>query len=322
MSRRASQGAGARELRESGAGVAEAISGWRPRGPGERAAIFARALVARAEAPTPARARALLFAAAQLARFGEQVGLELAPAVLLHPSVIERFVVASEGAHSPATRRTLRTNLRALARALEPHPQPAPLPLPRERAKAPYSEREIAAYLRLAAAQPTHGRRMRTGALVCLGAGAGLVGQELRHLTGADVVCRSGGLVVVVGGRRARVVPVLEHFHEPLRAAAAFAGRAYLVGGSHPQRRNLSDTLTAALCSDAGLPRLEPGRLRATWLVACAERIGLKAFMRAAGIRCSQRLGDLVDELSEVDEQAAVALLGGGGGGAGSARAP
>jgi integrase len=304
-----------------GAQAAGAIAGWRPRGPSPRAQAFARE-VARAAAPgSAARARALLFAASRLAAFGEQVGLELRTEVLLHPSVIERFIVRSEGTVAPATRRTLRTNLRALQRALEAFPQPEPVPLPRERAKLPYSEAAIAGYLRLAAAQPTRARAMRAAALVCLGAGTGLVGSELRHLTGADVIERSGGLVVVVGGRRARVVPVLARFHEPLRAAAAFAGRGYLIGGSAPARRNLTDTLSVALSRDAGLPRLEPGRLRSTWLCECARLIGLQAFMRAAGMRCSQRLGDLVAELAEVDERAAVALLGGACGGADGAGA-
>jgi hypothetical protein len=55
------------------------------------------------------------------------------------------------------------------------------------------------------------------------------------------------------------------------------------------------------------------GQLRATWLVSCAQRIGLPAFMRAAGISCSQRLGDLVSHLPAVEEQTAVALLTGAG---------
>jgi hypothetical protein len=65
------------------------------------------------------------------------------------------------------------------------------------------------------------------------------------------------------------------------------------------------------LSSDASLPRLEAGRLRATWLSSCARLIGLGAFMRAAGITCSQRLGDLAAQLPETSEQDAVALLGG-----------
>jgi integrase len=290
--------------------VAAAIAAYAPVSVSAEAAAFARAVAARARPATRARAKALLFAAARLAAFGESVGLELTPAVLLHPAVIERFAVVGCGSVSPATRRTLRSNLRALARAVQPFADREPVPLPRERAKAPYSDSEIAGYLALAAAQPTLARRMRAAALIGLGAGAGLVGSELRHLTGKDVIGRSGGLIVVVGGRRARAVPVLARFHEPLRRAAAFAGHGYLVGGRDPQRRNLSEALTAALCADAGLPRLQAGRLRATWLVACAQRIGLGAFLHAAGVRCSQRLGDLVAQLPDVDEPAAVALLG------------
>jgi integrase len=291
---------------------AAAIAAYAPRSLSVKAAGFVRMVVAEAAPDTPARAKALLFAAGKLARFGEQVGLELSPGVLLHSAVIERFILTGAGALSPATRRTLRTNLRALGRAVEPFAQPAPVRLPRERSKLPYSEAEIAGYLALAAAQRTLARRMRASALVCLGAGAGLIGQELRHLRGADVVSRSGGLLVLVSGSRARAVPALARFHEPLNAAAAFAAEGYLVGGSAPDRRNLSDALTVALCSDAGLPRLEAGRLRATWLVECAQLIGLDTFMQAAGVRCPQRLGDLVSYLPAVEEHTAIALLGGG----------
>lgn len=291
--------------------VARAIAAYAPRSLSAEAQEFARAVVARAQPGTPARARALLFAAAKLARFGESVGLELSAAMLLQPALIERFIVQSAGTITPPTRRTLRANLRALHRALEAHRQPAPVPLARERSKAPYGDAEIASYLALAAAQSTPARRLRSSALICLGAGAGLVGSELRHLRGSDVIRRSGGLVVVVGGRRARVVPVLARFHEPLEPAAAFAGDGYLVGGSAPHRRNLTAALLGSLAHDAGLPRLEPGRLRATWLVSCAQLIGLPAFMRAAGVRCSQRLGDLVSQLPAAEEEAVVALLGG-----------
>jgi hypothetical protein len=50
---------------------------------------------------------------------------------------------------------------------------PADAPLPRERAKAPYSQAQIAGFLALADAQPTVPRRMRAAGLVCLGAAPG-----------------------------------------------------------------------------------------------------------------------------------------------------
>ena len=91
-------------------------------------------------------------------------------------------------------RRTLRTNLRFIARRVVPQLSPADVPLPRERAKAPYSPAEIDGYLALADAQPTPERRMRAAGLVCLGAGAGLIRADLRAVRGTDVACRSGGV--------------------------------------------------------------------------------------------------------------------------------
>jgi hypothetical protein len=192
------------------------IGAYRPCLVSEAAGAFARQVVAMAAPERPARARALLFAASRLAAFGESVGLELRAEVLLHPAVIERFIAEGERIFSPPTRRTLRTNLRSLARALERHPQPAATVLGRERAKPPYSDTQIAAYLACARAQSTITRRMHASALICLGAGAGLIGSELRYVSGEDVLERSGGVLVAVSGRRARAVPVLGRFHEPL----------------------------------------------------------------------------------------------------------
>ena len=75
---------------------------------------------------------------------------------------------------------------------------------------------------------------MRAAGLVCLGAGAGLTGADLRAVRGTDVICRSGGVIVQVRGRRPRAVPVLARYHEPLLAAAAFAGTALVSGGTEP----------------------------------------------------------------------------------------
>jgi hypothetical protein len=68
--------------------------------------------------------------------------------------------------------------------------------------------------------------------------------------------------------------------------------------------------LIRALAGGTGLPRLDTSRLRATWLADCAAQIGLAAFMHAAGITCSQRLGDLLATLDPGTEAEAVALLG------------
>jgi hypothetical protein len=300
----------------SGIDAAEAvrvIARYAPRSLSGAAGAFARAVVTLAAPESAVRAKALLFATGRLARFGESVGLELAGEVLLSEAVIERFVIEGCRSVSPATRRTLRTNLRWLARSVQRYPQPAPVALARERAKLPYSLTQIDGYLRLAAAQSTRARGLRASALVCLGAGAGVIAGELRHVRGTDVVARAGGVLVLVGGARARSVAVSERYHAPLQAAAAFAGDRYLIGGRNPDRRNVTDSLCAALSTDSSLPRLQAGRLRATWLVECARAIGLGVLMHAAGITCSQRLGDLAAQLPAATEAQLVALLRAGG---------
>lgn len=188
--------------------------------------------------------------------------------------------------------------------------RPGPRSPSRERAKAPYGRAEIEAHLALADAQPTLTRRMRLSGLIVLGAGAGLMGADLRSVCGTDVSVRSGGVVVEVKGRRARVVPVLARYHERALRSARFAGKGYVTGGFSASRRNVTSGLVASLAGGADLPTLEVGRLRATWLREVAEVIGLKAFMDAAGITCSQRLGDLVATVAVPKEPDAVSFLG------------
>ena len=291
--------------------MAQAIERFTPRRVSASSARFARELADSARPESVNRAKAFLFAASRLAAFGESVGLELTPEVLLRPSVIERFCTPSVTTMSAPTRRTLRTNLRAISRRVAPFGPEVPR-LSRERAKAPYTPGQIAAYLALADAQSTESRRLRASALVCLCAGAGLVGADLKAVRGTDVVSRSGGVVVCVrAGRRPRVVPMLARYHDRLLQAADVAGARLLIGGTSTSRRNVTTPLTASLAGGRDLPRLDISRLRATWLCEVAETIGLKAFMDAAGITCTQRLGDLLGDLGEVTEAKAVALLGG-----------
>jgi integrase len=274
-----------------------------------RAAAFARDVIGQIALERRERAKNLLWAAGRLADYAASLGLDLAPEVVLHPSVIERFARCAPGL-SGVARRTLRTNQRFIGRRVVPELYPADVPLPRERAKAPYSPAEIAGFLALADAQPTAERRMRAAGLVCLGAGAGLIRSDLRDVRGGDVIARSGGLVVAVRGRQARTVPVLTRYHAWLLAAARFAGDALICGGADPGRRNITNPLITALDGGTGLPRLDTSRLRATWLADCAELLGLATFMHAAGISCSQRLGDLVAGLAPAGEAEAVRLLG------------
>ena len=290
-------------------GVAAYIARWRPSSVPPQAAAFARAVIMAVQPGGQERAKNLLWAAGRLAGYAASAGLALEPQVVFHPSLIERFARCAPGL-SPAARRTLRTNQRFIARRVVPQLYPADAPLPRERARQPYGPAQIDGYLALADAQPTRERQMRAAGLICLGAGAGLIRGDLREVRGTDVACRSGGVIVAVRGARPRRVPVLSRYHSRLLAAAAFAGSGLVCGGADPGRRNLTNPLIRALDGGGGLPRLDTSRLRATWLRDCAELLGLATFMAAAGISCSQRLGDLLAGLEPAGEADAVRLLG------------
>ncbi len=296
-------------MERANAEVAAYIGRWEPSSVSAEAAAFAREVVTRTAPNGRERAKNLLWTAGKLADYAVPLGLEPVPEVLLHPSTAERFTRCAPGL-SGAARRTLRTNLRFIGRRVVPHLYPADAPLPRDRAKQPYSAAEVAGLLALAGAQPTAERRARATGLVCLGAGAGLIRADLRDVRGSDVARRSGGVVVTVRGVRARTVPVLARYQGRLLAAAGFAGNGPVCGGRDPGRRNLTSRLAASLDGGGGLPRLDTSRLRATWLRDCADLLGLATFMAAAGISCSQRLGDLVAGLVPAGEPEAVRLLG------------
>ena len=296
-------------VEEVGSDLTAVIAAYQPRGIPPAAAVFAREVTARGGPQSAARAKAWLFAAGRAGAFALSVGLVLESEVVLQEAVIERFV-AEWGARFPvSTRRTVRSALRTLSARMTP--APAPVFLSRDRVKAPYSPAEIAGYLALADAQPTQSRRMRASGLICLGAGAGLMGADLRAVCGTHFHARSGGLVVEVTGRHARVVPVLADYHDRLVEVAGFFEDRFIVGGVELRRRNVTTPLIASLSGGEDLPRLELGRLRSTWLTQVAESIGLRAFLDAAGVVCSQRLGDIAADLPPMSEEQSVALLGG-----------
>ena len=289
--------------------VAARLGAWAPRG-AQAGASFARALVASVEVHTWPRARSLLWAATRLGAFAAERGIDPQAEVVLRVGFIERFLAEGTPTWSPPARRTARSNLYFLARETG-RGGPRPARLSRERAQAPYEEAELAAYLSLADAQPSEARRQRAGGLIALGAGAGLIGADLRLVRGWHVASRAGGVLVEVSGANARTVPVRAELAERALESAAWAADGFIVGGAEPTRRNVTSPLIASLAQGPDLARLSLARLRATWVARCAADIGLATFMAAAGIRCSQRLGDVVAGLDPGSEESAVALLGG-----------
>ena len=118
--------------------VPAAVVAWQPRTVGPDAADFARRAVAGCGPLAPGRTKNLLWATAQLGAFAEEVGLELDPRVVLAEAVLERFIAVACRSRSAASRRTLRTKLRFVARRVgHPAGRAARPAAPRPRAKGP-----------------------------------------------------------------------------------------------------------------------------------------------------------------------------------------
>lgn len=291
--------------------VEAVVSSWRPRLCGAAEADFARRVVLACSPVSTARARSLLWATSRLAMFGVEVGLSATEADLLRPSVIERFVMVGLCGTSGSRRRTVRSNLRHVGRRVAPLQfPPDPVAVERLRTARPYDDSEIAAFLSLAAAQPTPARRMRATGLVCLSAGAGLVGSDLRQVRGRDVVRLSGVACVRVVGRRRRLVPVLSRYEDGLMASARFAGDGFVVGGLSPERHNVTHRLVHSLSGGEDLGRLSLPRLRASYLAKVLGAIGLPEVLSAAGLRDSKSLFDVVSYLGVPDDERVVTVLG------------
>jgi integrase len=289
------------------------IASYRADGLSAPASRFARDVVSRCRPAGHCRARTLLWTCSRLGEFGLSLGLEPVKEVLLAPAVIERFVTVGLAGMSCSTRRSVRANLRHVARAVVPGISPAaPLRISRSPLKEPYSQAEVAAMFSLARHQGTRARQMRLAGLLCLGLGAGLSGSDLRHVTGEHVRKSDGGVVVVVEGARARSVPVLVRYRAPLLESARFAGSGFVTGGTRPDRRNLTARLVGDIAGGSDVVRIDPSRLRVTWLVEVSEIVGLKALLCCAGITSSGRLGAIAAHCAEVETKDALLLLGGG----------
>jgi len=288
----------------------EAIATWSPAQRSMQASEFARWVVAEVAPSGPPRARALLLACSALADWGLLVGIEPSLSSLFNEAVIERYVETAMAGDPASSRRTRRANLRFIAKALKMPLPPDPSPIARGGPAAPYSPSEIEAYFALARCQIT-ARRRAMEAMLCLGLGAGLDGVDMRYVTGRHVVSRSGGLVVIVEGTRARVVPVLARYQEMLDFCARFSGDSYMVGGVAPTRKNVTTPVLARASGGVGLKRLSVSRLRSTWLAEQLEHLGLHGLLYAAGLKSSQRLFDLAQYVPSMSESELVALLGG-----------
>ena len=238
-------------------------------------------------------------------------GIPLGVETVLDPDTVERF--CSSALKGLVSRPTYRSCLRMLGRKLTKTAPwtPRPEPMAERKAAPPYSSIEIAALREDAERQATPERRRGHMAIILLGAGAGLDGRWVRKVRGTDVVRLPGAVLVKVGEPRARLIPVLATYEEDLLALAAEAGGAYLVGGESAHKNTVSD-LTAKFEPGHRRPRLEPKRLRSTWIVHhLSAGTRLPELLEAAGTSRIETFDILLKFLPPLPATAAQVLLRG-----------
>ena len=172
-------------------------------------------------------------------------------------------VAGAAGRASARSGRTRRREIDGFLRLADAQSTPG-APVARERADLPGRGR--GGDRRRAAARPRQRRRRALGR-----------GARARSAARARGRCRSSSATSSGCWRRPRS-----------------PASGYVIGGRNPDRRNVTDTLSAALSTDQLAAPLA-GRAVALDMAgrSAPRRIGLGAFMHAAGITCSQRLGDL-----------------------------
>lgn len=249
--------------------------------------------------------------AAYLAWTHEQ-GIAMVAEQAFDLDTIERYIAVGMTGAKESTRGTRRAILRRVARQASPtlRVQPLPEPIRYRRVRPPYPAAEVAALLRLARAQPTPSRRQMLSGVLALGLGCGLDSRDLAWVRGIDVERRASGavLVTVSGGSRPRQVTALADYEDLLWQTAGHRGEKLVIGGFLRGRRNVTRGPFDNIVGGDDFPRLEPARLRSTWLVTHLRlRTPLPVLMTAAGLSTVRPLEDLLGYAGdEVDSQAAL----------------
>lgn len=252
-------------------------------------------------------ARVLTLISAWCVKQGIPLGVE----TVLDPDTVERF--SSSALRGLLSRPTYRSCLRMLGRKLTKTAPwtPRPQPMAERKAAPPYSSIEIAALREDAERQATPERRRGHMAIILLGAGAGLDGRWVRKVRGTEVFRRAGAVLVKVGEPRPRLIPVLAAYEEDLLALAAEAGEDYLVGGTSAHKNTVSD-LTGKFEPGHRRPKLEPKRLRSTWIVHhLSAGTRLPELLEAAGTSRIETFDILLKFIPPLPAAAARVLLRG-----------
>ncbi|MEX6430103.1 hypothetical protein [Ferrimicrobium acidiphilum] len=219
----------------------------------------------------------------------QTAGIDLDRETLFRPDVIEEFIDHACPTLTSSSRGTYRSRLlRARQTLLDAegagvHFDPTPLS-PADPMRL-YSLQELSALHTWASGQHTVTRRRDAATLLALGAGAGLASEDIVRLKTDDITIDGLGVLLKVTGRRARLVPVLETWEQPIIDAVMAIGPGLPVFGA--QRTSFNNNAVSNLVARSSGVGIKPSlqRLRVTWILHHLN-VGTPVphLMKAAGI--------------------------------------
>ena len=233
--------------------------------------------------------------------------------VLFTPTTIEHYIADWTPQLAPASRGTRRATLsmigrRATRRAAWGPPRPV---YPDSADVQPYTEEQANWLVECAYHQRTQILRRTLTAAVGLGLGAGLRASELNAVCARHIGTHHGHVVVDIGGRQARSVPILDRYAALVTnlAAGIAADEPMVHERGYPRVESLAGALGRADIPDALQP-LRIVRLRATWAVTMLNAgIPFGAILAGYGVAGTGFLAALQPHLRTVDQQEMTALL-------------
>lgn len=276
---------------------------------------FVRAAVAECDAKTPYAARRLMTPFARLTHWAWLVAaLPLERDVICRREVIAEFIDKNCDGLAVASRGTYRARLNSMSDVLLSAPLRAhrPPPIGRGNVIAPYTPDEVTLLRHWALGQATQHRRVNAHILLALGLGAGLSSVETMAVQARHVLIDDLGAQIEVQGDRARVVPVLAEWEQPLVDLAGSAMRPdmwlFSPGRQSASPKNLISHFIAR--SNDTPVHVHSQRLRSTWLVGhLTAGTPTPALMRAAGLESLEPLSRYLPFVPEIDSLQARRLL-------------
>lgn len=274
-----------------------------------------RAAVADCNAKTPYEARRLIGPFARLTHWAWQVAcLPLERDVVCRREVIAEFIEKGCEGFAVASKGTYRARLHSMSDVLLSAPLRAhrPPPIGRGNVIAPYTPGEVTLLRHWALGQATQHRRVNAHVLLALGLGAGLSAAETMAVQAQHVLIDDLGAQIEVQGDRARLVPVLAEWEQPLIDLAGSAMRPemwlFSPGRQSASPKNLISHFIRR-SNDAPV-HIHSQRLRSTWLVDhLAAGTPTPVLMRAAGLESLEPLSRYLPFVPEIDSTEARRLL-------------